>query len=372
MLLVYDSYSINYFIEENKHQLYDNHTNYLICTPFSSIKYNDQLKDKTKVEDVSTKSFLNYSIKSIEHRLNTTNLFKLNQTYIFLDNICFLTKKSELEKKIPLNGYLEVYLSYLFIYSGGKQPFYIEYIYFKRDALNSFYIKTYKQKVYGLQYLKSSSNCFTYNDQLASNKYHCLNKCFKRFKTKGGFYNLGDDKKFNLNHIVNQNKNQLTHRISNEIESNDYLKSCLIECPKNDCFWETYNTIEIYRFYYNDYLVKEGKDKVDLQIKIYFPYYSMSDFYTQLFGLISLLTGATAVGLLNQIINLFINSQYFKTITLNLSTKIINGPIKKVKCLKNLYKYLKYLKYFKAKLVIVFICLLLVLFQSASFVKFIN
>ena len=187
MLLVDESDSINYLTVEEGDQLYDNHTNYLICTPFSHIKYRDQLKDKTKVEDVSIESFLNYSIKSIENRLNTTNLFKLNQSYIFSNNVCFLTNKSELEKEIPLNRYLEVYFSYLFIYSGGKQPFFNEYIYFKTDGLDSFYLKTYKQKVYGMQYLKSSSNCFTYNEQLASNKYHCLNKCFKRFKNQRSF-----------------------------------------------------------------------------------------------------------------------------------------------------------------------------------------
>ena len=345
VLLVKDIYSINYLIVEEDDQLYDNHTNYLICTPFILIKYKDQLKDETKVENVPIESFLNYSIKSIEHRLNTTNLFKLNESYIFLDNICFLTNKSELEKEMPLNGYLEVYyVSYLFIYSNGKQPFFNEYIYFKADYVSSFYLKTYKQKVYGMRYLKSSSNCFTYNDQLSSNKYQCLNKCFKRFKTKGAFYNLTDDKKFNLNLIVNNVEIKLISQISNKLKSKDILKSCLTDCPENkDCFWETYNTIKIS---YNDYLLQEGKDKVDLQTNIYLAYYSMNDFYTQLFGLISLLTGATAVGLLTKIINLLTNSQYFKTIIIDLFSKIIYWIIKKVKCL-TLYKYLKYLKCLK-------------------------
>ena len=365
ILLIDESYSINYLIVEEGDKLYHNRTNYLICTPFSEIKYYDQLKDETKVEDVSIESFLNYSKKGIEHRLNTTNLFKLNESYIFLDNICFLTNKSELEKEIPLNGYLKFYMSYLFIYSGGKQPFFNEYIYFKTDGLDSFYLKTYKQKVYGMQYLKSSSNCFTYNDQLASNKYHCLNNCFKKFKTDGGFYNLTDEKKFNLNHIVNQNKNQLTPQISNEIKTKDILKSCLTKCPENDCFWETYNTIRIDHDYYNKYLIKEGRYKVDLQTNIYLAFYSVNDFYAQLFGLISLLTGATSVGLLTKIINLSIN----RTIIVDFLSKIINWPIKKVKCLTLLYKYLKYLKYLKANLVIVFICLILVLVQSALVVN---
>ena len=371
VLLVYDSYSnINYLIVEEGDKLYDNHTNYLICTPFNEIKQYNQLNNETKVEDVSIESFLNYSKKSIEHKLTTTNLFKLNQSYIFLDNFCFLTNKSELEKELPLNGYLKYYNSTLFIYSSGKQPFYNEYIYVKLDSLDSFYLKTYKQKVYGMRYLKSSSNCFTYDDQLASNKYHCLNNCFKKSKTKEAFYNLTDDKKFNLIHIVDNVEIKLISQISNELKSKDILKSCLAECPKNDCFSETYNTIGINSsYYYNDYLLKNGKDKVDLQTNIYLSYYSMDDFYTQLFGLISLLTGATAVGLLTKIINSLINSQYFKTIIVDLSTKIINLLIKKIKCLTRLYKYLKYQKYLKTKLVIVFICLIFVLVQSALVVS---
>ena len=38
VLLVNDSYSINYLIVEKGDQLYDDHTNYLICTSFSRIK----------------------------------------------------------------------------------------------------------------------------------------------------------------------------------------------------------------------------------------------------------------------------------------------------------------------------------------------
>ena len=122
--------------------------------------------------------------------MNTTNLFQLNRSYIFFENVCFLTNKEELEKKIPLNGYLKYYFPELFIYSKGKQPALNERIYSKMDILNSYYLKTYKQKVYGKQYLKSSSKCFTYQDQLASNKYHCVNKCFMKFKIKRSFYNF--------------------------------------------------------------------------------------------------------------------------------------------------------------------------------------
>ena len=119
VLLVNDSYSISYLIVEKDDRLYDNHTNYLICTSFYQIKSNDQLKTKPKVQNVSIKSFLNYSISSIEDRLNTTNLIQLNQSYLFFDSVCFSTDKEELEKENPLNAFLFYYASALFIYSNG-------------------------------------------------------------------------------------------------------------------------------------------------------------------------------------------------------------------------------------------------------------
>ena len=364
VLLVNDSYLVSYLIVEKDDRIYDNHTNYLICTPFTEIKKNDQLKDKTKVEDVSIKSFLNYSISSIEDKLNTTNLFQLNQSYKFFDFVCFSTNKEELEKEIPLNDYLKYYSSFLFIYSKGKQLAFKEWIYCKSNELNSFYLKTYKQKVYGEQYLKSSSKCFTYQDQLASNKYHCLNKCFKDLKVKRNFYNANENETLSLNFIMKEDKNQFIQQINNdEIESVDilafyginksYTSSCLIKCPENDCFWETYNTILITKSYYDNYLSKEGKDKIDLQTIIYLAYYSINDFYAQLFGLIALFTGCTVVSLLTKIINWLIKK---------IQTKYRNQNCRYVE------KYLK-LIFSKIRLIIILISLIFVLVQSGLMIN---
>ena len=357
VLLVNDSYLVSYLIVEKDDRMYDNHTNYLICTPFAEIKRNDQLKDKTKVEDVSIKSFLNSSISSIEDKLNTTNLFQLNQSYIFFDYVCFSTNKEELDKETPLNDYIKYYHSVLFVYSKGKQLALNEWISSKSVELNSFYLKTYKQKVYGKQYLKSSSKCFTYQDQLASNRYHCLNKCFKDLKVKRGFYNSNDNETFSLNRIIK------------EIESNDPLtsygindsyKSCLTKCPEIDCFWETYNTILIPPYYYDFYLSKQGKDKIDLQTIIYLAYYSMNDFYAQLFGLIALFTGCTVVNLLTKIINWLIEK---------IQSKYRNQNRRCVeKYLKYINRYLK-LIFSKIRLIIILISLIFVLVQSGLMIN---
>ena len=365
VLLVNDSYLVSYLIVEKDDRMYDNHTNYLICTKFSKIKRNDQLKIKPKAQNISIKSFLNYSISSIEDRLNTTNLFQLNQSYIFFERVCFSTNKEELEKKIPLNDYLKYYHSVLFIYSKGKQLAFNEWIYYKSDKLNSFYLKTYKQKVYGKQYLKSSSKCFTYQEQLASNRYHCLNKCFKDLKVKRNFYNANENETFSLNFIMKEDKNQFIQQIYNndEIESEDFLASyginknckstCLTKCQEIYCFWETYNTIVYHNSYYDGYLSKEGKDKIDLQTIIYLAYYSMNDFYAQLFGLIALFTGCTVVNLLTKIINWLIEK---------IQNKYRNQNCKYVK------KYLK-LIFSKIRLIIILISLIFVLVQSGLMIN---
>ena len=343
VLLVNDSYSISYLIVEKDDRMYDNYSNYLICTHLSKIKMNNQLKIKPKIQNVSIEIFLNYSISSIEHRLNTTNLFQLNQTYIFYYNFCFPTNKEELEKEIPLNGFLKYYSSFLFIYSKGKQPAFNERIHFKPDdKSNSFYLKTYKQKVYGKQYLKSSSKCFTYQDQLASNKYHCVNKCFIKFKIEGSFYNFNDNETFSLNLTMKED--------NDEIESKDLLESCIIKCTEIDCFWETYNTVLIPKYYYDGYLSKEGKDKIDLKTIIYLAYYSMNDFYAQLFGLIALFTDATAVNLLIKIINWLIK-------------KIKNKYLKFI-----LNKHLKFI-FSKIRLIIISFILIFVLIQNGLMIN---
>ena len=371
VLLVNDSYLVSYLIVEKYDRMYDNHTNYLICTKFSEIKRNDQLKDKTKVEDVLIKSFLNYSISSIENKLNTTNLFQLNQSYIFFNSVCFSTNKKELEKEIPLNDYLKYYDSVLFVYSKGKQLVYNERISIKSKNLNSFYLKTYKQKVYGKHYLKSSSKCFTYQDQLASNRYHCLNKCFKDLKINQSFYNSNDNEIFSLNIIMKKERNQFIQQINNdEIESEDllallginksYTSLCLTKCPEIDCFWETYNTIKIQSNYYGLYLSKEGKDKIDLQTIIYLAHYSINDFYAQLFGLIALFTGCTVVNLLTKIINWLIE----KT-----QNKYRNRYCRYVeKYLKYINRYLK-LIFSKIRLIIILISLIFMLVQSGLMIN---
>ena len=146
-------------------------------------------------------------------------------------------------------------------------------------------------------------------------------------------------------------KNRFVKQINNDkIESKDLLESCITKCPEIDCFWETYNIIAIEKDYYDDYLSVEGKDKIDLQTIIYLAYYSMNDFYAQLFGLIALFTNATAVNLLIKIINWLIK-------------KIKNKYLKFI-----LNKHLKFI-FLKIRLIIISFSLIFVLIQSGLMIN---
>ena len=136
--------------------------------------------------------------------------------------------------------------------------------------------------------------------------------------------------------------------------------SCLSECSGSDCFWETYNTIRVSESDYYIDLTKGEKDKIDLQTIIYLAYYSINDFYAQLFGLIALFTDATIVDLLTKIINWLIE-------------KIQNKY--RIKYGRYKGKYLKYINklhkliYSKIRLIIISFSLIFVLVQSGIMIN---
>ena len=126
MELLSDRHQLSYKIVEKGDAFFDEDRDlkYLVCTPFSFIKRFDSLNNEGVTRNVSVRSFLNYSIKSIEHQLNVTGLFHLNESHIFNSHVCFPTTKSELEENgKPFNMFLETYgTQSIFIYSKEKQP----------------------------------------------------------------------------------------------------------------------------------------------------------------------------------------------------------------------------------------------------------
>ena len=116
MDLMSDRHLLSYKIVEEGDGFFDEDRdlNYLVCTPFSNIKEENSLTYEPATQNVSVKSFLNRSIASIEHRLNVTCRFRLNESLIFNDYVCFPTTKSELEDEgKPLNKFLKIYMKFL-------------------------------------------------------------------------------------------------------------------------------------------------------------------------------------------------------------------------------------------------------------------
>ena len=128
--LMNDRHHLSYKIVEEGDEFFDevHDLNYLVCTPFAVIKKLDSSNYKPSIQNVSVRSFLNHSIASIENRLNVTDLFRLNESLIFNDHVCFLTTKVELEAgEKPFNKFLKGYGYFIFfIYSKERQPNFYE------------------------------------------------------------------------------------------------------------------------------------------------------------------------------------------------------------------------------------------------------
>ena len=317
--LMSDRHQLSYKIVEQGDKFFDedHDLNYLACTPFLNIKDKDTLTYEPAIQ-VSVRSFLNHSIASIEHRLNVTNLFHLNESFIFNEHVCFPITKNELEKGeegTPFNEFFGEYeVIRFFIYSKEKQPNFYEKAYYRKDDLRSIYLRAYKKKVFGANYLLNA-DCSNRAHQIHHDRFSCLNRCFKEFKMKAAFYRFDDENTFDLSEILKDkqiekreaNDEEETLEISKKIASPSSIKGaedCLKGCPERDCFWEVVITLKIDYRYYKDYLQQEGKEKIGLQLNTYVAFYSMDDFYLQLFSLLTLFTGTSVLTLLHALLSI--------------------------------------------------------------------
>lgn len=291
---------MNYKIVEKGDALFDeeNDIKYLFCTPFENIKVKDSLSNVPEVKNVTVNSFLNYSITSIEHRLNVTNLLKINESYIFNDHVCFLTTKSELETDgNPFSKFLEIYAFFnIFIYSKEKTPYLYENAYRRNDSIGSINFKIYKKKIFNRNHLLNS-DCLNRENQINYNRGNCLNKCLKPFKTKTSFYDFKDNEFLDLNKIVKSGESVKQNVNDQFLNTGKNFQYCLKKCKPVDCFWEVVTTVKT-PFSYLEHLREEGEENVTLLQDTYSAYYSTDDYYLQLFGLLTLFTGTSIVTLL--------------------------------------------------------------------------
>lgn len=247
-LLLDDSNRVDYITVETTDDLYNNYTNFIICSPYSAIKLYDQLgrSDWPSNEAVSVQSFLNRSIRSIEIALNRTGLFPLNDSYVFNRHVCFKVNKTELENGERIGIYLQKYFVRLFAFSNFKMPFFYENINEKRNSDRYFLLEVHKQKVYDQRYL-SNPNCFNHTNQYAMNRFLCLNFCFKKIeKFEQGFYSYfnpyvkKETVQLNLSYITH-GMPELDRKFWEPKQFAEKRKKCLRKCPENDCFWVSAN-----------------------------------------------------------------------------------------------------------------------------------
>ena len=318
MDLLNDRHQLSYKIVEQGDVFFDedNDLNYMACIGIRDIKALDSLFYEPISQNATVRSILNHSIASIERRLNVTSLFHLNEGFIFKNEACFPTKKSELEEEgKAFNEFLKEYIFVsIFIYSKEKQPNFYEKAYLKEDNRPSMYLRIYKQKVFGANYLLNA-DCSNRANQIHHDRFTCLNRCFKELKMKWAFYRFDDEDIFDLRDILNETKNKKSEvndegkalEIYKKLQTINLVKgaeNCLRRCPEKSCFWEVVIPLQIDNYYYWDYyLRKKGKQKVELQLNTYIAFYSMSDFHLQLFGLLALFTGTSVLRILHVLLS---------------------------------------------------------------------
>lgn len=301
-LLFDDKYLINYIIVENEDELYDDSSNFLICTPFAELKSKNKLSNIVS-KNVSVKSFLNYSIENIKNRLRIDDFYQLNESYLFQENVCFSIKQEDLNDKKTLKKFIFNYDVILFIYSDGKLPFFHEFVYRRNNTINLISLRVHKQKVYNENYL--TSDCFYYQDQLRVDRTNCLNNCYKKIeKSNKCFYDSNEDYELNLNLILKNDEQIINNSFKNHSENNDIdllkgidkkYEQCLKQCQKTDCSFENHFVLKMQQLN-QDRTV--GKN-LTLSQSIYKPFYSTAYFWLQFLGLFTLFTNTSVVCKMN-------------------------------------------------------------------------
>ena len=292
-VLFEDFYSVNYKIVEEDDKLHEDVINIAACTSFNDIALNNQEMNRNVIQmrptRVEARSFLNLSILMVENRLGTKNLFSVDQSYIFRGHVCFLLNQTSYENNQSVKDFLKIYAVLLFVHSPGRQPFLYEYVY--NNYHNNDSLKIVMQKVYGPRYL-GSSNCGTHRDQFLTSQFNCLRNC--PFSWPADFHAPDGDQLFELTHLINKRPVDLSKIQFGKDSDNETLKKCVARCPKEDCFSETYNSLT----------VANERMKIDVKSAIYKAYYSTPDFWSQLFGLITLFTGTSVIDTVPHLVSL--------------------------------------------------------------------
>ena len=360
-LLIDDYGQVHYMTVEKGNPLYDEINNYSLCAPFYSIQANNDLRYEADelMKKVSAKRFLSQAAASIEKKINRAGLFKADEGFVFYDVLwgaaCFPITKSSLENDSSLELFFDIYAAFLFIHSSGKKLSFFEQFYLGSGGTNNrVYLEIQKQKVYDRAHL-SSADCHNARDQLARNRFTCLNACFHQFDLPLTAHPYNDDlHEFDLN-LIAKNQSYLEQAdikivevLNNREKIDKDFSRCLQKCPERDCFYEAFNVVTVRKLYY-DKIISKRKDsyKINLETFIYLPYLStpLWEFFLQFFGLLTLFTNTSVIGI---------------------ATFLVVSLAKKLKLDNHRYFGLAFPKF---KIFIFASCLLFVLVQSGQMIR---
>lgn len=278
--------------DENKKENYD----YLICVPlkdfdmysnsseisldqlkedllsyFSGFKFEKHinsslyyLNDPTSIDFMDPKIVYDFIRSVIEMVL--TNPLKQKNYYIVSDHLCLILEIDD--DYSPATEFIMLFVEVEFpkIFNN------ISYFLFKKDI--SYFFRTEKidqniqlGKIHQLVIINKPfpySNCIEYDEENPTEKYskfHCLNKCFKKYRLSKYFYNGNESGSISLNYETNSS-----------IKDNE--RSCFDLCNKDNCKLT--------------YIVPNNFKTNDLKTKVFKAYSIISSFeyYLQLTGLL--------------------------------------------------------------------------------------
>lgn len=293
-LLVQDRNSVHFFTVDE-----ENHTNFLICfrpeeihgpASWPKVNLSEHLRRwKLNVSDQLSSWKLNVhlekSVQLLNWKLNSSKFFHSNESYLFGTKSCFLLEKSKLERLLSAGVFVSKFKMVLFAFSDGSLPLWANAVYTKFFG-NDLIVKLQKQKVFGEAHLER--NCLGARNQLAANKYNCVNECHKKKRTRNCLYSYDELPNLRYGDLNWANE---THE-----------QFCLESCPDAECFYEDYEVVEMRKDYYERHLASKG-EKVEIKTTTYRAQYAITDFHFQFLGLLTLLTGTSLIRLLNILIN---------------------------------------------------------------------
>lgn len=288
-LLVDDSNEVNYIMVDLDDELYSNQTVHTICISFDEVKSKSRLPIEA-AGNVSIAEFLRHSMASMADAIRMgfpdPSLFDLTRSHVNNQQVCFPFARDAVNSNF-FKRLIKTYSTFFYTHSPAKQTLSSEYYYLKYDQLEYFSANLVTRVVYGEKSL--NSECSDPSEQLAKNRFFCLNSCYKQNElSEFIFYRFDEDVTLNLNLIQPGGKLTEYQNVQSRKKMNE---ACFSRCPYSDCFLEIYFSAN--KDSHPDLMGDPPKNELLENKIVYQAFYSLSYFWLQLIGLATLLTGTS-------------------------------------------------------------------------------